>query len=280
MTVFFIGILIFIVLALLIFAPLRAEIHWHENYRRQQNITLYQRQAVGCADAELADELAQRLLADEKLLENQPHFNAFADGTKRAVGFPLKLLLLALVILLPLGGYFALDRFDAVLQGERALTAERQRLADADTVEKNDDYIGTIQNRLRRDPNDAQQWLELGRAYMLNNQFDNALIAYGNAEKLSGSKASILGLAATARYYQSGQRITAQVRRLLDGALQQDPQETASLSLLAGEAFLHADYAEALNLWQRLLDSGKPDVDRRAIIQSMQMAEMLQQGRQ
>ncbi len=280
MTVFFIGILIFILLVLLIFAPLKAEINWRENYRRRQNIILYQRQVTGCADAELADEFAQRLLADEKLLENQPHFEAFADGAKSAVGFSVKLLLLLLMIVLPVSGYFALDRFDIVLRGEQALTAARQRLADADTAERNDDYIGTIQNRLRRNPNDAQQWLELGQAYMLNNQFDNALIAYGNAEKLSGSKASILGLAATARYYQSGQRITAQVRRLLDSALQQDPQETASLSLLAGEAFLHADYAEALDLWQRLLDSGKPDVDRRAIIQSMQMAEMLQQSRQ
>lgn len=280
MTVFFLGILIFILPALLIFAPLNTHINWRQNYRRRQNIALYQQQAASCTDSELADEFAQRLLADEKLMENQPHFAIPADGLKSAVGFRLKCWLLVLLILLPVGGYFTLDRFTTVLQGERTVRAEQQRLAEAGAAEKNADYIAAIQNRLRRDPNDAQQWLELGQAYMLNNQFDNALTAYGNAEKLNGSKAPILGLAATALYYQAGQQITPRVRRLLDSALQQEPAETASLSLLAGEAFLHADYTQALNLWQQILDSGKADVDRRAIIQRMQMAEMLRQGRQ
>lgn len=66
---------------------------------------------------------------------------------------------------------------------------------------------------------------------------------------------------------------------MLDQALVQDPKEVSSLSLLAGEAFVQGHYADALHLWQQVLDAEKSSVDRRAIIQNMQMAEMLQNAK-
>ena len=123
-------------------------------------------------------------------------------------------------------------------------------------------------------------WIELGQAYMLNNEFNNALQAYANAEGLLGSNPRILGLAATTLYYEAGQRLTPRAKQLIDAALKQDAQEPASLSLLASEAFLTTDYDKALHIWQQLLDRGGSDIDRRHIIQSMQMAEQLQRAKQ
>ncbi|TCK69951.1 tetratricopeptide repeat protein [Lonepinella koalarum] len=267
-----IGIAIFALIGLLLFVPLGRKIDWHRNYRQQKNIELYQQQMASNPNTALTNEFSQRLLADEQILQQQ------ADSqVNSAVYFsPIFTPILWLVLFtLPLAYYFSLDRLNDVQQGKQDFKQKQHQLSTATVNRKNDDYIISIQQKLRQDPNDSDRWFELGQAYLLNNEFENALIAYGNAEQLVGSKANILGQAATALYYQAGQKITPKTQQLIETALQQDPNETASLSLLASDAFLKTDYANALKYWQRLLDSGRSEVDRRKTIESMQMAEKL-----
>lgn len=284
MSVFFIGLIFFALLCLLLFVPFARRTDWHKNYRQQKNIELYQQQMAYHPEPELADEFSRRLLADQKQLENRPHFLAgsSADKSESAVRFSAKIagLLFVILFIVPVAYYFSLNRFQLVQQEQRHFQQAKQKQELASATERNDDYILSLQNKLRQDPNDSEGWIELGQAYMLNNEFDNALKAYANAEGLLGSQAHILGLAATTLYYDAGQRITPRVQRLIDAALAQDPKERSSLSLLASEAFLTTDYAKAQQIWQQLLDSGSSEIDRRRIIQSMQMAEQLQRAQQ
>ena len=53
---------------------------------------------------------------------------------------------------------------------------------------------------------------------MQNDEFDHALIAYSNAEKITGTTPAILGLKATALYYQAGQTITPEIQQIMDEA--------------------------------------------------------------
>lgn len=276
MTLFFIGLACFAAIGLLLFIPFGQRIDWHKNYRRQQNISLYQQQ-IRHATPELADELSQRLLADEEQLQHLPPFSC-----KSAVRFSPKIAisLWLILCLLPFAYYFSLNRFDTAKEGQQAFMDAQKKAMHATRVEKNDDYIISVQHKLREDPNNADAWIELGQAYMLSNEFENALQAYANAEGLLGSKPHILGLAATALYYQAGQKITPKTQQLIDAALAEDPQETSSLSLLASDAFLTQDYAKALQLWQQLLDSGRSEIKRREIIRGMQMAEDLYKARE
>ena len=138
---------------------------------------------------------------------------------------------------------------------------------------KNENVIEKLQNKLRTDPNNAETWLQLGEAYVQNNEFDSALVAYSNAEKLSGSKPNILGLAATALYYQAGQQMTPKVEQLLNEALAKDKNEVSSLSLLATIALENRQYPQASAYLQQLLDSGNAAVDRRSVIQRMKMLD-------
>lgn len=270
------GIFIFALLAMLVFVPFTAKIDWQKNYRRQKNIELYQAQMDAHPCAELADELSQRLLTDEQALQESapPKVKSAVKNTSVFSAF-----LWLILIGVPLAYYFSLNRFDAVKQGEQAFADKQKQLQTATATERNTDYVTSVQNKLRQDPNDADAWMELGQAYALNNEFEHALVAYGNAERLRGSKPEILGLAATALYYQAGQKITPKVRQLIDAALQQDKYETSSLSLLASEAFLKTDYEQAIRYWQQLLDSGRQEVDRRKIIETIKMAEQLQKAK-
>ena len=284
MSLFFIGLILFAMLCLFVFVPFTPRQNRHKNYRQQKNIELYRQQMAWHPESELANELSQRLLADQKQAEKRPHFlsDISADYPPQAARYSAKTAMLFFIVLfcLPTAYYFSLNRIDYVRQGQQDFLHAKQKQADSDAIEKNNDYILSIQNKLRQDPNHAEGWIELGQAYMLNNEFNNALQAYANAEGLLGSNPRILGLAATTLYYEAGQRLTPRAKQLIDAALKQDAQEPASLSLLASEAFLTTDYDKALHIWQQLLDRGSSDIDRRHIIQSMQMAEQLQRAKQ
>ncbi|VEH68204.1 cytochrome c nitrite reductase, subunit NrfG [Rodentibacter pneumotropicus] len=138
--------------------------------------------------------------------------------------------------------------------------------------------ITKIQDKLRADPNNTEVWIQLGETYVQNNEFDYALIAYTNAEKLVGSKPNILGLKATALYYQAGQQLIPEAQRLLNQALAQDPKEISSISLLATIELEQRNYSQAKDYLQQLLDSGNAAVDRRMVIQRMKMLEFLDRG--
>ena len=217
-------------------------------------------------------------LEPEKQVENLPHFQSLQE--KSAVKFELKstLIVFALLLAIPFAYYFSLERFSRVQQGEQEQIAQHNQQLETTEENKTEAIIGKIQDKLRQDPNSAENWIKLGDAYMQNNDFDSALVCYGNAEKIDGRKPTTRGLMATALYLQANQQITPQVQQFLDEALTQDPKEVSALSLLAAEAFKTRDYSTALDYWQQILDSGNSAVDRRAIIQKMKMVDFMQKG--
>ena len=199
---------------------------------------------------------------------------------KSAVKFELKstLLVFALLLAIPFAYYFSLERFSRVQQGEQEQIAQHNQQLETSEENKIEAIIGKIQDKLRQDPNSAENWIKLGEAYMQNNDFDGALVCYGNAEKIDGPKPTTQGLMAMALYLQANQQITPQVQQLLNEALAQEPKEVSALSLLAAEAFKTRDYSTALDYWQQILDSGNSAVDRRATIQKMKMVDFMQKG--
>ena len=217
-------------------------------------------------------------LEPEKQTENRPHFQSLKE--KSAVKFELKstLLVFALLLAIPFAYYFSLERFSRVQQGEQEQIAQHNQQLETSEENKTEAIIGKIQDKLRQDPNSAENWIKLGDAYMQNNDFDEALVCYGNAEKIDGPKPTTQGLMAMALYLQANQQITPQVQQLLNEALAQEPKEVSALSLLAAEAFKTRDYSTALDYWQQILDSGNSAVDRRATIQKMTMVDFMQKG--
>ena len=217
-------------------------------------------------------------LEPEKQAENRPHFQSLKE--KSAVKFELKstLLVFALLLVIPLVYYFSLERFSRVQQGEQEQIAQHNQQLETPEENKTEAIIGKIQDKLRQEPNSAENWIKLGDAYMQNDDFDSALVCYSNAEKIDGRKPTTQGLMAMALYLQAHQQITPQVQQLLNEALAQDPKEVSALSLLAAEALKTRDYSTALDYWQQILDSGNSAVDRRATIQKMKMVDFMQKG--
>ncbi|HHT7676227.1 TPR domain-containing protein [Pasteurella multocida] len=268
------GLLIVVFLML----PLAKWQAWQTHYRQQQNVALYRAQVARQSDPELAKELGQRLLEDEKFFQNRPHFEQQSGEKSERFSFKFHLFLIVLLLTVPTLYYFSLPRYTAVEVGEQAFLAQQMQLMEQAVSQQHEDKITQLQQKLRQDPNHAENWLLLGQAYLDNAEVEHALIAYGNAQQLLGDKPAILGAIATAYYYQAGQKMTAKVDALLTQALTADPFETASLSLIATDAFVQGNYQKAAQTWQKMLDSDRPNVERRLLIQRIQMAQFRQQS--
>ncbi len=268
------GLLIVVFLML----PLAKWQAWQTHYRQQQNVALYRAQVARQSDPELAKELGQRLLEDEKFFQNRPHFEQQSGEKSERFSFKFQLFLIVLLLTVPTLYYFSLPRYAAVEVGEQAFLAQQMQLMEQAISQQHEDKITQLQQKLRQDPNHAENWLLLGQAYLDNAEVEHALIAYGNAQQLLGDKPAILGAIATAYYYRAGQKMTAKVGALLTQALTTDPFETASLSLIATDAFVQGNYQKAAQIWQKMLDSDRPNVERRLLIQRIQMAQFRQQS--
>ena len=81
---------------------------------------------------------------------------------------------------------------------------------------------------------------------------------------------------ATVLYYQASQHMTAQTRAMIDKALALDSNEITALMLLASDAFMQANYAQAIELWQKVMDLNSPRINRTQLVESINMAKLLQ----
>jgi formate-dependent nitrite reductase complex subunit NrfG len=141
-----------------------------------------------------------------------------------------------------------------------------------------DKRILEIQDELRADKQNADLWYALGHAYMFDGQYDNALIVYDYAIRLTSEITSDhYSSKASAMYYINGQKLSNEIKQLLGSALAINSNNETALMMLAGNAFIKEQYQQAIDLWVQLLDSGQAGVDRVAVIDLINQAKMMMQ---
>lgn len=245
--------------------------------REQLNRETYQ-QAVKFAE-QLTDNVKTEYLEEATAryqFEQQFDHNQVKQGQKNVAFSPLVVLcILTILIAISTVFYWQSGRYALVQKGERMHQAFQMQLASAEEEDKNERYLEHLQDRLRQNPNDGNLWYELGQVYALKNDFASALICYDNAQKVLGEKAAILGAMATADYYDKGQKLSPQAKIWIERALTLDKKESASLLILASDAFLNNDYQQAMVYWRKVLDSDNDAINRRAVIQSIEMARQM-----
>lgn len=139
-----------------------------------------------------------------------------------------------------------------------------------------DEILLEIQGKLRKDKNNPDLWFQLGQGYFANGEYENADTCFDYAIRLTEQPSSTVYAAkATAKYYISSQRVTAEVRALLDKALAKDQLNDTALMLIANDHFISFRYDEAIKVWQKILDSERVGIDRVSIINSINRAKEL-----
>ncbi|HCL6629014.1 TPA: heme lyase NrfEFG subunit NrfG [Citrobacter amalonaticus] len=188
---------------------------------------------------------------------------------------PLKWLALAvaLMVIVCFSGYLLSPKWQAVRDEQRRLADPLHEFAETSTPEA---QLLALQKQIRANPQDSEKWALLGEYYLWRNDYDNALLAYRQALRSRGENAEIYSALATVLYYQAGQHMTPATREMIDKALALDASEVTALMLLASDAFMQADYKQAILQWQKVLDLNSPRVNRVQLIESINMAKLLQ----
>ncbi|EBK0714340.1 heme lyase NrfEFG subunit NrfG [Salmonella enterica] len=173
---------------------------------------------------------------------------------------PVKRLAAAAVLMVAacVGGYLLTPKWQAVRSEQQRLADPLRDFTNPQTPEA---QLSRLQEKIRANPQDSEQWARLGEYYLYRNAYDNALLAYRQALRLRGDNAQLFAALATVLYYK---------------ALALDATEVTAQMLLAADAFMQADYAQAVSLWQTLLDANSPRVNRAQLVEAINLAKLLQ----
>ncbi|KAF1053996.1 MAG: Formate-dependent nitrite reductase complex subunit NrfG [Stenotrophomonas maltophilia] len=239
------GLLLLVAMAFLLIPLLRGRRAQTEEDRTALNVALYQERLAELQAQHVAGTLDDAGLAAGKA-EAARELLADTDGTaerRSRLGRAAPLLAALLLPLLGLGLYLHWGASDKVelarefAQPPRSLAEMTERLEKAVKVQ----------------PDSAEGWYFLGRAYMTEERFDDSARAFEQAARLSGRQPEVLGQWAQALYFAAGKKMAAPAQALADEALKQNPQEVTTLGLLGIAGFEDGRYADAIRYWERLI---------------------------
>jgi cytochrome c-type biogenesis protein CcmH len=254
------GLLLLVAMAFLLIPLLRGRRAQTEEDRTALNVALYQERLAALSAQHAAGTLddaqlqAGRTEAGRELLADTE-----GDGERRSrLGRAVPLLAALLLPLLGLGLYLhwgASDKLELAREFAQPLHSM-------------DEMTARLEKAVKVQPDSAEGWYFLGRAYMTQERFADAAAAFERAASLSGRQPEVLGQWAQALYFSGGKKMTAATKAMADEALQRNPQEVTTLGLLGIVSWEDNHYADAVGYWERLVAVLPADDPSRAAIQS------------
>ena len=179
-----------------------------------------------------------------------------------------KIVMVSIAILLPLGVfglYRAIGRPDALSQtgavapiaGAMPAAANGQKTSmDMDAA------IGSLRDKLAKNPGDADGWLLLGRAYQSVGRNDEGNKAFQKAYELAPGRPEIeIAYAESIALTSTTRRIDGKPLQMIQHAMQSDPENQDGLWLLGMSDYQNGRYAEAIASWEKIRKQLGPDSD-------------------
>lgn len=195
------------------------------------------------------------------------------SSSKKELSFKSKLILNAGLSLFVISGSLMLyqhlghaDRYTA--QG-KLIEPE-----PTDNVQQVITYVETIKEKISKNPEDYDAWLELADVYMNLRLYEQAAQVYDKVISSSQPTAQVYGQQVTALYFlHKNQLEHDKVQQAIQQALKLDPLEPATLLLIAMHAYFNKNYEEAIATWNKLIESSRTDIDRNAITMAIAQAK-------
>ena len=189
-----------------------------------------------------------------------------------ALGVALLLPASAIVLYRLVGEPRALDATAATADSAQAPAAHEQNM---------DQAIAGLVQKLKQNPDDAEGWTLLGRAYEATEHFAEARDALKRAHELSPDDPDIsVAYAEALALSTETRRIEGEARQLLDAALKAAPENQRGLWLLGISEYQAKKYDSAIGTWQRLLALLPKDSNiTQSVQQQIANAEAARDGR-
>lgn len=240
--------------------------------RENTNVDLYKEHKAEIekdyAEGAIDEESYQYLLAelDKSLLQDiaQSDKSTANLSQERQLGLVWPVMMSAFVLIFSLVFY---NQHGALDQLSKAPPSP----ADSEQMQVHE-QMQALRKQTEANPQDPEAWYALGQSYVGLGQFDEALAAFDKVIEIEGDHADLYGAKAQALYYQEEQQITPQVQAFIDKALSLDPSDPSTNILLGMHNFVNQDYQQAINYWQKVIDSGRSTVNIEALKEAVSEA--------
>jgi len=190
-----------------------------------------------------------------------------------AVRNPLKVLALVLFVILPLtavGLYWKVGNRHALQQQESIVSAEGFGGVQSASA------LRALEEKVAGKPDDAESLLQLARSYSELERFSDAAQTYDKLTRLVPNEAQLWADYADVMAMASGRTLVGSPTKLLDKALELDPDNFKALALSGSAAMERGDYTATVRYWEKLLKMiPKEDENAKIVESGIQQARVL-----
>lgn len=227
--------------------------------RRELNISIY-RDQLAELDRDLEADVISREQYEQgrqelegRLLEDVPGGEA-GDGnaTEGRRGLGSAVAVGIAVPALAVGIYVWLGMPAAISPAQTA--ASSAGMAEGDVAQQINQMVARLEQRLQEEPANAEGWAMLGRSYLVLERFGEARKALEKAVALDDGNPQVLVDYADALAMTTNQSLEGRPMKMIERALELDPDNQKALWLAGTAAYERADYATAIGYWRRLYD--------------------------
>ncbi|HJV93562.1 MAG TPA: c-type cytochrome biogenesis protein CcmI [Azonexus sp.] len=248
--------------------------------RKEINLSIFRDQLAELEREKAEDTLsetdfeqARRELQRRLLEEVEPEGTA---AVAQAGYGPSRKMAIAILILLPplaLVGYSLLGDPKA-LDPSQTQAVEQAQV----TPEQINTMVAQLAAKMQANPDDMQGWLMLARSYKALGRFEEAVQAYGKAEKVVNETPDLLASYAEAIAMAGGKGLLGKPQQLVEKALKIDPNHGHSLFLGGAAAMEAGDNKKGIAYWEKLLPQVEPGSEIEQMLKSG--IDKMKQGKQ
>ncbi|WP_332671737.1 c-type cytochrome biogenesis protein CcmI [Aromatoleum sp.] len=226
--------------------------------RQAETVLVVLREQLGELDAERAagnigeaeyqrsrEELELRALEEGRAAEGGADLR---PARKWAVALIAVVPLMAAAVYLMLGEPRGLDPVAVAKEESHQITPEQMTR-----------LVAQLAERLERQPEDVQGWLMLGRSYSMMKDFEGAAATWRRIGANVPDDADVLADWADLLAVAAGRSFDGAPERLIQRAVEIDPNHVKALALAGTAAFHREDYAGASAYWERILAKLSPE---------------------
>ncbi len=141
------------------------------------------------------------------------------------------------------------------------------------------EMVAKLEQRLQDNPDDADGWARLGRAYAVMERTDDALAAYERAYALAPDNAAVLADYAWLLFNRDPGQTTGRVSELYTRLYQLDARNPDALWFLGFAAYQQGEFRKATGFWERLLKQLPPEDPGREHLQQAIASARAKTGR-
>ena len=162
-------------------------------------------------------------------------------------------ILAAVALIVPLSVILFYAKYGALEDWKIRQTALELRDAPSFSKEDHQALISEIQKRLKETPENGQLWSLLANSSLAAGDFDQAVKAYIELDKIYPQTPTVLAELAQVIFLRSGNVVTPEVKKYAARALEVDPQQPTALGLVGIESYQSGKYEEAISHWELAL---------------------------